>query len=73
MAQSAINGAIELDVRQILDERDPRENSGLYHLADQLLRTKRSTIRPLPSQTFLASIRTRPSICERSPMATFAA
>jgi outer membrane protein assembly factor BamA len=45
-AQGAIIGAVELDVRQIFDERDPRENSGLYHLADQLhVRTKRSTIR----------------------------
>jgi outer membrane protein assembly factor BamA len=45
-AQGAIIGRIELDVRQIFDERDPRENSGLYHLADQLhVRTKQSTIR----------------------------
>jgi outer membrane protein assembly factor BamA len=45
-AQGATIGKIELDVRQIFDERDPRENSGLYHLADQLhVRTKRSTIR----------------------------
>lgn len=45
-AQGAIIGAIELDVRQIFDERDPRENSGLYHLANQLhIRTKQSTIR----------------------------
>jgi outer membrane protein assembly factor BamA len=44
-AQGAIIGKIELDVRQIFDERDPRENSGLYHLADQLhVRTKQSTI-----------------------------
>ena len=35
-AQGAIIGKIELDVRQIFDEHDPRENSGLYHLADQL-------------------------------------
>ncbi len=45
-AQGAIIGKIELDVRQIFDEHDPRENSGLYHLADQLhVRTKQSTIR----------------------------
>jgi outer membrane protein assembly factor BamA len=45
-AQGATIGKIELDVRQIFDERDPRENSGLYHLADQLhVRTKQSTIR----------------------------
>lgn len=45
-AQGAIIGKIELDVRQIFDEYDARENSGLYHLADQLhVRTKQSTIR----------------------------
>jgi outer membrane protein assembly factor BamA len=45
-AQGAIIGKVELDVRQIFDERDPRENSGLYHLADQLhVRTRQSTIR----------------------------
>ncbi len=45
-AQGAMIGKIELDVRQIFDERDPRENSGLYHLADQLhVRTRQSTIR----------------------------
>jgi len=45
-AQGATIGKIELDVRQIFDERDPRENSGLYHLADQLhVRTRQSTIR----------------------------
>lgn len=45
-AQGAVIGKIELDVRQIFDEHDPRENSGLYHLADQLhVRTKQSTIR----------------------------
>jgi hypothetical protein len=45
-AQGAIIGAIEFDTRQIFDEHDARENSGLYHLADQLhVRTKESTIR----------------------------
>jgi outer membrane protein assembly factor BamA len=45
-AQGAIIGKIELNTRQIFDEGDPRENSGLYHLADQLhARTKQSTIR----------------------------
>ena len=45
-AQGAIIGAIEFDIRQIFDEHDARENSGLYHLADQLhVRTKESTIR----------------------------
>jgi outer membrane protein assembly factor BamA len=45
-AQGAVIGKIELDVRQIFDEHDPRENSGLYHLADQLhARTRQPTIR----------------------------
>lgn len=45
-AQGAVIGTIELDVRQIFDEHDSRENSGLYRLADQLhVRTKQSTIR----------------------------
>jgi hypothetical protein len=45
-AAGALIGAIELQVGQIFDERDPRENSGLYHLANQLhVRTKRATIR----------------------------
>jgi len=45
-AQGAIIGAIEFDIRQIFDEHDARENSGLYHFADQLhVRTKESTIR----------------------------
>ena len=45
-AQGAVIGKIELDARQIFDERDQRENSGLYHLADQLhARTKQATIR----------------------------
>jgi outer membrane protein assembly factor BamA len=44
-AQGAIIGAIEYDIRQIFDEHDARENSGLYHFADQLhVRTKESTI-----------------------------
>ncbi len=45
-AQGAIIGDIEFDIRQIFDEHDARENSGLYHVADQLhVRTKESTIR----------------------------
>ena len=45
-AAGAIIGAIELQVGQIFDAHDPRENSGLYHLANQLhVRTKQSTIR----------------------------
>jgi hemolysin activation/secretion protein len=45
-AQGAIIGKIELEIRQIFDEQDARENRGLYHFADQLhVRTKPSTIR----------------------------
>jgi outer membrane protein assembly factor BamA len=45
-AQGAIIGVIEFDIRQIFDEHDARENSGLYHFADQVhVRTKESTIR----------------------------
>ncbi len=37
---------IDIDIRNIFDKNDPRENSGLYRLADKLhLRTKPSTIR----------------------------
>ena len=40
-AAGAIIGTIELQVGQIFDAHDPRENSGLYHLANQLhVRTK---------------------------------
>ncbi|MDP9014888.1 MAG: hypothetical protein M3O41_19940 [Pseudomonadota bacterium] len=45
-AQGAIIGAIEFDIRQIFDAEDTRENSGLYHFANQLhVRTRESTIR----------------------------
>ena len=38
-------GSIDIDIRNIFDERDPRENNGLFRLANALhLRTKRSTI-----------------------------
>ncbi|HEY2528850.1 MAG TPA: hypothetical protein VGJ20_13035 [Xanthobacteraceae bacterium] len=44
-AEGATIGHIEIEVRNIFDEHDPRENSGLYRLADHLhARTKRSTI-----------------------------
>ena len=44
--KAAVIGNIELDIGQIFDQRDIRENSGLYHLADQLhSRTRESTIR----------------------------
>jgi outer membrane protein assembly factor BamA len=45
-AQGALIGRIEIEPRNIFDEKDPRENSGLYKLADHLhIRTKPSTIR----------------------------
>ena len=41
----AIIGKIDIDVRNIFDEADPRENSGLFRIADHLhIRTKRSAI-----------------------------
>ena len=44
-AEGAVIGKIELDVRQIFDEQDPRENGGLYRLANTFhVRTKDSTI-----------------------------
>ena len=45
-AAGAVIGKIEIEPRNIFDEHDPRENSGLYRLADHLhIRTKPSTIR----------------------------
>jgi len=42
----AVIGKIEIDPHNIFDESDPRENKGLYRLADRLhVRTKPSTIR----------------------------
>ena len=44
-AAGAVIGTIDIDIRNIFDERDPRESNGLYRLADRLhIRTKRSTI-----------------------------
>src|SRR6202049_2289656 len=44
-AAGAVIGQVELDVRNIFDERDPREANGLFRLANHLhIRTKRSTI-----------------------------
>ncbi len=45
-AAGAVIGHIEIDIENIFDPSDPRENSGLYRLADKLhRRTRRSTIR----------------------------
>src|SRR5260221_10730981 len=44
-AAGAVIGKIDIDVRNIFDERDSRENSGLFRIADHLhMRTKRSAI-----------------------------
>ena len=45
LADGAVIGKIELDIRQIFDESDRRENNGLYRLANDLhIRTKPATI-----------------------------
>jgi hemolysin activation/secretion protein len=45
-AAGATIGKIEIDTRDIFDQSDPRENSGLFELADHLhIRTKHATIR----------------------------
>jgi outer membrane protein assembly factor BamA len=45
-AAGAVIGDIDIDVRNIFDERDERETNGLYRLANHLhVRTKRSTIK----------------------------
>jgi hypothetical protein len=45
-AQRAVIGRIEIEPRNIFEETDPRENSGIYKLADHLhIRTKPSAIR----------------------------
>jgi outer membrane protein assembly factor BamA len=44
-AAGALIGGIDIDIRNIFDERDVRENTGLYRLADRLhIRTKQSSI-----------------------------
>jgi len=40
-ASQAVIGEVEIDVRDIFDQSDPRENSGLYRLADRLHVTTR--------------------------------
>ena len=45
-AAGAVIGNIDIDTRNIFDERDARETNGLYRLANRLhVRTKRSTIK----------------------------
>jgi hypothetical protein len=45
-AAGAVIGNIDIDIRNIFDERDARETNGLYRLANRLhIRTKRSTIK----------------------------
>jgi hypothetical protein len=45
-AEGAVIGNIEIDVRNIFDESDPRERTGLFRLADRLhVRTRRSAIK----------------------------
>ena len=44
-AAGAVIGKVEIDIRNIFDENDPRENKGLYRLADRLhIRTQPATI-----------------------------
>ncbi len=45
-AAGAVIGRVDIDIRNIFDENDPRENTGIYRLADRLhIRTKPATIR----------------------------
>jgi outer membrane protein assembly factor BamA len=45
-AAGAVIGKIDIDLRNIFDESDPRERNGLFRLANRLhIRTKRSTIK----------------------------
>ena len=45
-AAGAVIGAVDIDIRNIFDESDPRERNGLFRLANHLhLRTKHSTIK----------------------------
>jgi outer membrane protein assembly factor BamA len=45
-AAGAVIGKIDIDPRNIFDKDDPRENSGIYRLGNQLhIRTKHATIR----------------------------
>jgi hypothetical protein len=45
-AQGAVIGRVDIDIRNIFDQQDPRENNGLFRLADHLhIRTKMATVR----------------------------
>jgi hypothetical protein len=45
-AAGAVIGTVDIDIRNIFDQSDPRERNGLFRLANDLhLRTKRSTIK----------------------------
>ena len=45
-AQGAVIGHVDIDIRNIFDQRDPRENNGLFRLANSLhIRTKPATVR----------------------------
>jgi hemolysin activation/secretion protein len=45
-AQGAVIGHVDIDIRNIFDQRDPREDNGLFRLANKLhIRTKPATVR----------------------------
>jgi hypothetical protein len=45
-SEGAVIGSIDIDIRNIFDKSDPRENNGLFNLANHLhLRTKRGAIK----------------------------
>jgi outer membrane protein assembly factor BamA len=45
-AAGAVIGEVEIDIRDIFDAKDPRENAGIYRLANKLhITTKMSTVR----------------------------
>jgi len=45
-AAGAVIGSVDIDIRNIFDQSDPRENNGLFQLANDLhIRTKHATIR----------------------------
>ena len=60
-AAGAVIGSVDIDIRNIFDESDPRERNGLFRLANHLhLRTKHSTIKAQllfePGQKYSARI-----------------
>src|SRR5882757_1126685 len=45
-AQGAVIGKVDIDIRNIFDQRDPREDNGLFRLSNSLhIRTKPATVR----------------------------